>query len=1499
MRKAIVALLLLVGAAAFATNGALASTDDNMAPKLQNAGLAKELRTRAAKLQTSATTVDTTWVGYTPGKFNASNNWYSLGSGSDKFSTPTGPYNRPPAQGSIWDFEPTAGVYLNGDSAMGWTPYREDMTGTGGLTLPDVQRPWRAIDYGNGSNYAPGIINGRTSNMFGVVGVWHVDVGNTGAGAGKGVAWSPLAGTSSAWMGLRRHGDHTSTDATTRGGTGNSFNEDALMFGKGGNTVGSVASTGSDKKFPGYGGRMDQMLYRDIDGSTATSLSIRFRYRTDMSTGFGTNPITQTGWFQHDPLTISTGLPAPPPASLNAANPNFIRSDPGAGAPSPPADSLMLYIGAPAEGTVQLSDGNTWPIGDPKRRWFGEVIRSNENLYDELFTVGGANAATQTTVTADPAVLTAVKAASGGKVRIVFRVKTNWQFDDETFGFQGFASSGGAAVIDDVEYSINGGAFTLLGNFEAASAIDNTVPVNPLSAADPRSATNVWKSTGKGPKIYSHIHPLNGRAGGYDPLDYDDLCGQPGNPARICDMQGVVWSIGNHDDSESSGGELTTSEQEPFDGIISPAIQIGGGIGSRNAIGLNEAEADPSDDYYLLYELYAGRFDFFNEGSAWWFGCMAFPTNGGATDPNPRWGEIRHPGFIFFNPDRQCFADIEGLFANGILRYVTSAAAGGSPRNQTLGLPDSLRLTLMARQEAYRFSIPNSKFFGGAYYDNVSLGIVDGAGGDPVSIDIWQLIHDTFPQSENNALAGNPFAFDTTTALVKTGINIAPTTANLLRFDVPGDTVAVIAEGTDVRLDMVFRILPGPGNYVTPGQGQTSQIRAVPTAAAPRPNPVSGVANFWSNYMFNNGAKGSPGGHPTAVGGPLAGQKVWSPQVWNSARCDTAEVNVFNLQKRGVIQPATSGLFMTAYHENELADANRGALGIARNICFVTDSSIAGTARPTSEVLCGSGNVPAPPFDAYPPVWVTAPGSGYNGVVTTKEGTKIIPDGQLTPGSHVEYFFRREDTGVFIYNCPDTNIVTPQTCEGSTDGHRWQEFSVLPDRWKDASFTHPVLGLDATLNPACVLYVDQHDRRNNERIWMGVADSIGAQAANKKGAHNGWSASGETGADINDPTFFVRRHIGQAGSSFDMYGVKASESLNTGTGSIGSRESREDGANPQINGKISRQGPTQTMLNTYYDIILTFTGDLNSSVYGPFSNKSQNDILVMQNFLLSGTGVSPITCDRGFWAGGDGFAEALAFSGSAAISGFLTGYLGANLLDENYLRASGNTKFSADVFPTSEIDPGLKDIYGLRNACTFTLDVVENNPGLATTAVAAYYEAISPDPANSWPAAVVKKFDVSKPWVALTEGWNINVFRSRNEISSRGRLAYYYNAANVVFGAICGVAGTPATTTDTPTNNDGRVFNAFSLANNPVRVAGTARLNLSLAQNDIVDVKVFDVSGREVRTLFSGFMKAGPNPLTWDGMDNQGKRVARGVYFTQVKFRNSKFADAKKLIVLN
>jgi flagellar hook assembly protein FlgD len=46
-----------------------------------------------------------------------------------------------------------------------------------------------------------------------------------------------------------------------------------------------------------------------------------------------------------------------------------------------------------------------------------------------------------------------------------------------------------------------------------------------------------------------------------------------------------------------------------------------------------------------------------------------------------------------------------------------------------------------------------------------------------------------------------------------------------------------------------------------------------------------------------------------------------------------------------------------------------------------------------------------------------------------------------------------------------------------------------------------------------------------------------------------------------------------------------------------------------------------------------------------------------------------------------------------------------------------------------------------------------------------------------------------------------------------------------------------------------------------------------------VDVGVFNVAGRLVKTLASGSQAAGTYTVTWDGSDDSGVRMAPGVYF--------------------
>ena len=113
--------------------------------------------------------------------------------------------------------------------------------------------------------------------------------------------------------------------------------------------------------------------------------------------------------------------------------------------------------------------------------------------------------------------------------------------------------------------------------------------------------------------------------------------------------------------------------------------------------------------------------------------------------------------------------------------------------------------------------------------------MVDAPAPAGISIPIWNLINDAFPANGNDALV--PAGFDTCAAQVRIGLNTASNTGSVLRPCITGDTVVVTASGASKRLDMVFRIKPGVGNYVTKGVRASGVSRrpdvAVPVAATP------------------------------------------------------------------------------------------------------------------------------------------------------------------------------------------------------------------------------------------------------------------------------------------------------------------------------------------------------------------------------------------------------------------------------------------------------------------------------------------------------------------------------------------------------------------------------------------------------------------------------------------------------------------------------------------
>jgi hypothetical protein len=78
----------------------------------------------------------------------------------------------------------------------------------------------------------------------------------------------------------------------------------------------------------------------------------------------------------------------------------------------------------------------------------------------------------------------------------------------------------------------------------------------------------------------------------------------------------------------------------------------------------------------------------------------------------------------------------------------------------------------------------------------------------------------------------------------------------------------------------------------------------------------------------------------------------------------------------------------------------------------------------------------------------------------------------------------------------------------------------------------------------------------------------------------------------------------------------------------------------------------------------------------------------------------------------------------------------------------------------------------------------------------------------------------------------------------------------------------------------------------------SARITYSLARRGRVSLRIFDVSGRLVRTLVDGVVEAAAEPyeVGWDGTNDAGRPVGSGVFFYQLDAPG--YSSAKKLVIV-
>jgi hypothetical protein len=502
---------------------------------------------------------------------------------------------------------------------------------------------------------------------------------------------------------------------------------------------------------------------------------------------------------------------------------------------------------------------------------------------------------------------------------------------------------------------------------------------------------------------------------------------------------------------------------------------------------------------------------------------------------------------------------------------------------------------------------------------------------------------------------------------------------------------------------------------------------------------------------------------------------------------------------------------------------------------------------------------------------------------TTQAGALIFPDDLFTPGTVVQYYFTAQYAGGGTRSIPDPNCVMQLATQGSTDGHRWEQFTVLPDLWKEAAFGG--LGL------ACVLVVDLDDGRGNERVWNGQADSLGLTRPAVVGRYNGTRAPSQVApnldnpVDLDSPLYFVNGPNGAAGTTWDLYSVRGSQSNTLGNaGSLGGRL----GVVPA--GSFP-PGPTPAMLETYYDIVILLSGDRSAEILGPFADRSQDDSGILWNFLLSGTAANL----RGLWAMGNGFvesADALPSNAPLLNTGFAT-----SLRNASYAVLTTVPDDCIELLPQNVITTN-GDIYGVgetANGVPLGNDVLDVLPG---GVAASLYSPVGVAPAP----LVASIYHDQNPgngefWLGLVDGWNIRDQKGRYCAQSFGRLTYVYNVLNDIFAQICSISGPPNLTLDVPASGTPELAHVLGLIDNPSR-SGRAEIRFSLPSPDRVEASIHDLAGRLVRRIEAQSFGPGEGALVWDGKDDAGLPAGRGMYFVKVRFARAGVSDARKVVML-
>ncbi|MBK8229635.1 MAG: T9SS type A sorting domain-containing protein [Candidatus Eisenbacteria bacterium] len=452
---------------------------------------------------------------------------------------------------------------------------------------------------------------------------------------------------------------------------------------------------------------------------------------------------------------------------------------------------------------------------------------------------------------------------------------------------------------------------------------------------------------------------------------------------------------------------------------------------------------------------------------------------------------------------------------------------------------------------------------------------------------------------------------------------------------------------------------------------------------------------------------------------------------------------------------------------------------------------------------------------------------------------EMIRDGILAPGTQVEYFISANYTCTpgILYLLPDTT------------GGNLLEFEILP-RWR----------LDAGVSKfPCTLLIDL-ERGGRSEIENGLNEVLaGAAPGDPIPNPPLWDRYDYLDAESNWNAPFARSVAGNNGVNVPQLVQYRQMILNTGTAPAGSMETDDFGLWGDWMGSLWNQSFRQGWI-AYGDNAPAIIAERNPSF--------------LYNYLRAA-----LKCDA-YHDAGCGPANPQDRSVCVRIDAAGSA-LFAPLIDYDVFGNWCPDKFQFDVLETVGAGVGNRVYHDYDRTppiSTSYAQVVRSVTGGNSD----NFRAVL----NGFAADHIVAREVGSECEATDE-------RRRSAVTAELRAAMewiYGGASNIPL--LC-VTQSPPTEVSDEVDLEARTGIA-AVHPNPFNPRTTIRF--SLAATGKAELVIYDVSGRQVRALVEQELTAGGHTAVWDGTDDKGRRVASGVYWSQL--RAGGYESHRKMVIV-